>query len=154
MPRILLDVTVNKFDPAWVGSDLVKGGLILADLEARGTLKKAKEELKIRRQGGYAGVDIWIALLLFVGAGAKQGIKSFWELVVPHATRIAAVAGRKKLPSPSSISRALSSVECELLREAMPWMLMHAPDLDRLLRHPAVQSYGALGHRIDRNAIS
>ena len=47
--------------------------------------------------------------------------------------------------SPSSLSRALGSVETDLLREQALWLLSGFAGLDELLRHPAMQTYDATG---------
>lgn len=146
MARKQVRVAVEDVDPARIPDGLVEGGVVLIDLEARGVVRELEERLKIRRQGGYVAVDLWLVLLLFIGHGAVGGFKEFWKLLRPHASALAAAAGRKRLPSPSALSRALGSVEPDLLREATSWLLTEAPDVDGVLRHPAVLTYDAKGH--------
>jgi len=145
MARKQVRVVVEDVDPAQIPDRLVEGGVVLVDLEARGVVRGLEERLKIRRQGGYVAVDMWLVLLLFIGHGAAGGFKEFWKILRPHASALAAAAGRKRLPSPSALSRGLGSVEVELVRDATSWLLTEAPDVDRVLRHPAVQTYDATG---------
>jgi len=145
MARKQVRVVVEDVDPAQIPDGLVEGGVVLVDLEARGVVRTLEERLKIRRQGGYVALDMWLVLLLFIGHGATGGFKEFWKLLRPHASALAAAAGRRRLPSPSALSRGLGSVEVELLREATSWLLTEATDVDGVLRHPAVQAYDAKG---------
>jgi len=53
---------------------------------------------------------------------------------------LASLAGRRGLPAPASPSRALDAVEPELLRGASSWLLAGVGEIDKVLRHPAMQS--------------
>src|SRR5687767_4305529 len=97
--------------------------------------------MQIRRQGGFCGLDVWVALFVFFTTGASSGFKTFWEVARPHALRLAALAGRRALASPPSLSRALEAGEHGLLRPAGPWLLRGLAEVDEVLRHPAVQTY-------------
>ncbi len=108
-------------------------------------LKAVGERLQIRRQGGYCGLDVFLVLLLYYSAGATRGVRQFWEFFGPHVKRIAAVAGRKGLPSPSALSRALGVVESGRVRQVASCLSAIVPGIDDLLRHPATRSYDALG---------
>jgi len=148
MARVQRKFTGGDEDPARIPDELVTVACLLQDLEAPGLVKELEGRLKIRRQGGYPGVDIWIAIFVYLAAGPlKQGLRPFWERKVHrHAEKLAALAGRKKMASSSSVSRALDDVETALLREASLWMLTVAPGVDELLRHPAVFAYDAFGN--------
>lgn len=147
MPRIRRSFRHKNAEPTRLPDELVAVAIILSDLEKRGVFAEMAERLKIRRQGGYTGVDIWLALLVYLAAGPlTQGLRPFWEKVGPHSKKLAALAGRKRLATPASTSRALGSVETALLREASLWMLTVAPGVDEVLRHPSVFAYDAFGH--------
>ncbi len=88
---------------------------------------------------------MWLLLLVFFTTGAAKGIRAFWDVLRPHVLQLAAVAGRRRLPSPASVSRALDSVEPELLREASSWLLSEVGGIDDVLRHPVVQTRDARG---------
>lgn len=138
-------VTHRAPDPTRIPDELAQGALILAHLEDRGVVEKVADRLKIKRQGGFQAVDVWLVVLLYLTTGVTQGLRPFWDLVRPRVLQIAALAGRRRLPSPASVSRALGSVEFEALRKTTSWMLTEAPGVDEVLRHPAVLSYDAKG---------
>ena len=85
-------------------------------------------------------------LFIFFTVGATCGVKSFWEnLLRPHMLQLAALAGRRRLCSPASLSRALSGVEFELLREVSDWLLVGIGEIDAVMGHPASRTRDALG---------
>lgn len=143
MARGRTEVTYQSTDTARIPDQLTEGAALLMDLKQRGILTAIGDRVLIRRQGGYCGLDVWLALLLFLSAGTGQGIRGFWDVIRPHVVQLAALAGRRRLPSPSSLSRALDSVEPDLLREASGWLLMGLAEVDDLLRHPAMKTYDA-----------
>ncbi len=140
-----IEVTYEAPDPTRIPDALSEGAAFFVDLEHRGVLGAVGEQVRIRRQGGYCGLDVWLLLLLFFTAGSRQGVRLFWDLVRPHAERLGALAGRRRLPSPASLSRALDAVEVDLVRPVAGWLLAGPVDTDRLLRHPAMQSYDTQG---------
>ncbi|NQT92421.1 MAG: hypothetical protein HQ559_06650 [Lentisphaerae bacterium] len=115
------------------------------DLSRRGVVDGVGERLRIRRQGGYCGLDVWLLLLLFFTTGARRGVRAFWDLLLPHMEQLAALAGRRRLPAPASLSRALDAVEPGLLRKESSWLLSGVAEVDEVLRHPAMLSYDTLG---------
>jgi len=146
MTRRTLKITYREADRARIPDVLTEGAVNLVDLAHRGVVEEVGKRLRIRRQGGYCGLDVWLHLVVYLSAGAHLGLRPFWEDVLrPHARRLAALAGRRSLASPAAMSRALDSVEWELLRPEATWLLAGVPRIDDLLRHPAVQTYDALG---------
>jgi len=145
MARGKLLVTYKDADDARIPDKLAEGTVVLVDLQRRGLLDDVGERVRIRRQGGYCGLDVWILLLLFYAAGAVRGVRKFWEELRPVAPRVAAVAGRRLLPSSASLSRALDAVELEILRPWAPWLLTGGDLCDEVLSHPAVRTRDALG---------
>ena len=147
MPRGSVEVSYTSADLDRIPDALTEGAVLLMDLRRCGVVDTAGEMVRIRRQGGFCGLDVWVFLLLFFTAGLGRGVKSFWEDVArPHSERLAALAGRCRLPSPASLTRALGAVEPDLLRASASELLMGMTVVDDLLRHPAVQSYDAQGH--------
>ena len=146
MARGTLHVTCKGADEARIPDKLTEGAVVLADLRRSGLLDGVGERVHIRRQGGYCGLDVWILLLLFYAAGAVRGFRKFWEDELrPVASRVAAVAGRRQLPSSASLSRALDAVELELLRPSAPWLLVGGKLCDEVLDHPVVRTRDAVG---------
>jgi Transposase DDE domain len=145
MARAAIEVTFKGADDARVPEALTEGALLLMDLEARGVLAELGERLRIRRQGGYCALDIFLFLLLFLTTGTERGMRAFWELLRPHRLRLAALAGRRLLPTPASVSRALGAVEPGPLREAADFLLLEATGADEVLSHPVVRTVDACG---------
>ena len=145
MARSSVDVTFKSEYSARIPDILTEGATLLMDLQARGVVKAIGKRLQIRRQGGYCALDVWLMLWLFFAAGATSGVKTFWKVLRPHVAQLAALAGRRKLPSPASLSRALDAVEPELLRKQSTWLLAGVGQVDEVLRHPAMQTYDATG---------
>jgi len=145
MARGSLEVTYEQPDTKRLPDLLTPGAALLFDLQRRGTLAKLGERLRIRRQGGYSGLDVWLVLLLFFSTGAGRGIRKFWEVVRPHVSQLAALCGRRLLATPASVSRALDAVELDLLRAESLWLLADVPEIEPVLKHPAVQTYDARG---------
>lgn len=140
-----IDVTFKAQDAARIPDILAEGALSLLDLQRRGVLSSVGEQLKINRQGGFSGLDVWLVLWLYFATGTRSGLKKFWKVAKPHARQLAALAGRRELASPASVSRALVAVELKLLRPAAGALLTGIADMDKVLKHPAVQSYDTLG---------
>jgi len=146
MPRPALQVTHRDIDVSRLPDRLVEGAALLIDLARRGVLAAIGQRLHIRRQGGYCGLDIWLFLFVFYTTGATRGLRTFWDKTLRfHHKALAAIAGRRSLSSPASLSRALGNVENDLLRPLAPWLLAGVPQIDDLLRHPAAQTYDATG---------
>ncbi|MBU0610114.1 MAG: hypothetical protein KKI08_19670 [Armatimonadetes bacterium] len=115
------------------------------DLQQRGIVKSIGERLRVRRQGGYSGLDVWLLLLVFFTTGTSRGVRAFCDILHPYVLQLAALAGRRRLPAPASLSRALDAVEPDLLRGASSWLLAGVGEIDEVLRHPVMQSYDACG---------
>ncbi len=145
MARRGVEVTVKDAEAGRVPESAVPGVTLVELLARRGLLEKVEDLLKIRRKGGYCGFDVALVLLLYFASGVAFGLKEFWEVVRSCNRQIAATAGRKRLASPSSVSRALSAVELKLLRPVSARLLAELSGIDAVLRHLAVQTYDVLG---------
>jgi len=146
MPRQRPIVTYRRPDPALLPTSLVQSALLLSDLEERGIIADIADRIRIRRQGGFAGVDIFLLLIVFLASGAHGALKGFWtDVLRPVAKPVAALARRKALPSSSSASRALAEVEHDLIRPQISWLLTEAPQVDSVLKHPSVRHFDAKG---------
>jgi hypothetical protein len=145
MARRSVDVTFDSEDGSRIPDILTEGAAVLLDLERSGALDEVGKRVQIRRQGGFCGLDVWLALLLFFTTGGTTGFKTFWANIRPHAKAVAALGGRRSLASPPAMSRALDAVEVDLLRPSGDWLLRGVADVDALLRHPAVRTRDTLG---------
>lgn len=77
MARKQVEVTVRGVDAGQIPEDVVEGGVVFADLEARGLVDELAERLRIRRQGGYPAVDLFLVVLLYWMWRNQAGFKSF-----------------------------------------------------------------------------
>ena len=145
MARTSFQVIYGPTDETRIPDCLTEGVALLMDLLQRGVVAEVGKRVRIRRQGGYSGVDVWALLLLYMSTGAQLGVRKFWEVLGPHQLEAAAMAGRRRLPSPSSLSRALDAVEPDLLRQASGWLLERVGEIDKILLHPEVQTRDACG---------
>jgi len=145
MARRSNQVTYAPTDSSRIPDLLVEGTSLLMDLQQRGIVTAAGAELRIRRQGGYSALDLWLVLLVFYTAGAHVGMRAFWDVLRPVVAQVAAAVGRRRLPSPASVSRALGAVELEQLRRSSDWILAHSTGIDAVLSHPVVQTRDACG---------
>ncbi len=146
MARPALKVTHQPIDTTRLPDGLTEGAALLVTLGRCGALAQIGQRLHIRRQGGYSGLGIWLFLFLYFTAGLGRGLRSFWKKTLhAHHKALAAIAARRSLPSPASVSRALRRVENDLIRPIEPWLLQEVPQIDDLLRHPAVQTRDANG---------
>ena len=140
MPQHPIDVTYAASDRSRIPDLLTEGACLLVDLHNRGLVAGVGERLHVRRQGGYCGLDGWLVLFVYYASGACCGVKGFWTTLGRHAERLAALAGRSRLPSPSALSRLLERVEYDLLRPVAGWLLAGVAEIDAVLR-----TYDALG---------
>ena len=145
MPPRSPHVSYSSSDPNRVPDQLTPGAWLLADLQRRGKVEQLMERLRVRRQGGYCGVDAFLMLLVYFSSGLCQGIRTFWARMGRYGSRLAALAGRVSLPSPAALSRLLARVEDELLRPVAPLLLAEIAEIDAVMRHPAMQTYDAQG---------
>jgi hypothetical protein len=145
MPRYRKTVTWTKPDPSRLPDWSAPGVALLADLERRGMLESLTEQVQIRRQGGFIGIDVLLFLLLFFSSRCGMGRKAFWADLRPHQQQLAALAGRQCLPSSTSVSRALDAACSETLRPLYPWLLVEVAGALDVLRHPSVVTRDARG---------
>ena len=108
MSRYSLNVTYQNEDATRIPDQVREGAALFIDLTARGLVGELASKFVILRQGGYCGLDVVLFLLLYMTSGADTGVRKFWALVAPHSAALAALAGRKSLPSPASLSRGRS----------------------------------------------
>ncbi len=128
--------------PAWVVTftflvSLLRQGNLMAELAQR---------CAIPRQGGYGGFDLLIAGLAFFSAPQTGGIKGFARAILGLSSRVAEIAGLKKLPSPASLSRLLAVADrLERADEFVGWLWAQGCACRDLLRSQLVQALDACG---------
>jgi len=146
MARGTVDVSFGEQDFTRLPDAMAVGAASLLHLRRDGVLDEVGELIRIRRQGGYCGLDVFVGLFAYFSSGLRCGLKKFWSRVARrHAVAVGALAGRDQLMSPSSMSRALDAVTPHTAREVGDTLLHSVAKVDEVLRHPAVQTYDALG---------
>jgi hypothetical protein len=119
--------------------------MLLQWLQARGYWDEIAAKLKVRREGGFVGVDVVLFLLLFLATGLHRSLKRFGQWTEPFRKEMAALGGRKALATPSSVSRYLSAVQSSDARALTQWLLIEACDANTVLQHPAAATYDTHG---------
>lgn len=127
--------------PDWAST----GVFIIEWLHRQGLWTEATDRLKVQREGGYAGIDAFVFLTYYFTSGFDVGVKEFSERSREHHRQLAAVGGRQRLPTQSSMSRILAAVETERAREFGCWLLREAPGMLDVLQHPSVLTRDAMG---------
>lgn len=136
---VTIEPTQRRAFPEWLN----EGVALLLHLVATGRWNVLAERLRVQRQGGYSGIDGFLFLLLYFGSGQKQSISKFSQRVGRRGKKLAAVGGRKALPTQSSMSRILSAVDQDMVRKLAPWVLLEATGALELLQHPVMQTTDA-----------
>lgn len=139
--RIVKPRAVGDRLPEWASGGLV----VLEWLRQQGRWEEATDLLRVQREGGYAGVDALLFLIYYFASGLRVGVKEFCDRAREQQGRLAAVVGRRRLPTQASISRILAAVESETARSFGNWLLRQAPGIDVVLQHPSVLTRDALG---------
>jgi hypothetical protein len=145
MTRAKKIVTWAPVDATRLPDWTAEGVALVADLERRELLELLGERLRIRREGGYAGIDVFLFLLYFFTSRLGIGIKTFWGRTRGHNVALAALAGRRNLASSTAMARALDAVDPESMRPLYPWLLFDVAGGEAVVRHPSVRSRDATG---------
>lgn len=147
MPRSSMAVTTIVTNTANLPDSLSPAAQCLIDLERRGWVEKLTDRVRIRRNGGYVGIDVLVVLLAYFTSAKKEGLKGFIQWASPFFGKLAALVGREGLPSQGSMSRALGNIDAALIRPQMSWLLRTVTEVQPLLRHPSVAYRDAMGER-------
>ena len=132
---------VSERLPDWAST----GVLIIEWLQRQGLWAEVADRLKVQREGGYAGIDAFVFLAYYFTSGLDVGVKEFSEQAREDHKQLAAVGGRKRLPTQSSMSRILSAAETEHVREFGSWLLREVPGMIDVLQHSSVLTRDAVG---------
>ena len=127
--------------PEWAN----EGAVLVEWLHERGLLDRVAQRLQIQREGGYVGLDLVVFLVFFLTSKLCGGIKGFGKRVRPFQRQLAAMAGRKSVPAPPSVSRILGAVDDAHGEALGGWLLIEACEAATVLRHPSVRTRDATG---------
>lgn len=111
----------------------------------RGAIGEIGNRCEIRREGGFSGGDVVLFLMAYFASTPGSGLKDFYAGAKPWWRHLASIASRRLLPSPPSMSRALSRADHELVRPFGRWLLTESLDIRQLLDHPVAQQRDAKG---------
>lgn len=100
--------------------------VVLVDwFRSAGLLEEVGARLPLRKRGdGYTGEDVFCVLLALFASGRTCGIKRFLKDTRAFGPQLAAIFGRKKWPSQAAMSRALRSLETEVVEAFVQWLLV------------------------------
>ena len=73
MARRTTRITFDKTDLTRVPDAFVEGAALLLHLERVGLVRELGERVRVRREGGYPGVDLALVLLVYFASGLKKG---------------------------------------------------------------------------------
>jgi hypothetical protein len=148
MPSHTFTVTDGQADqgrlPDWSTAYLLQ----ITTLRQHGGLDQIARWLRVVRQGGYVGIDVFVFLVALFSwtrpDRRARAIKAFDSASSFCRRGLAAIAGRRQWPGQSAVSRFLSAVPAgEMLLEAGAHMLAYGTDA--LLRHPDAHYRDTLG---------
>lgn len=145
MAQIIRVDKAVPMDPRRIPEALSATVSVLDALRQSGLLSEVGRRFHPRRQGGYCGLDVVLFLLAYHSSGQCSGIKAFYQSFSPWWAQVAAVADRRSLPTPGSMSRALGGMEMGPVRDFARWLLVEALDLRPLFEHPATHHGDARG---------
>jgi len=100
---------------------------IIGRMRAAGLFDNIAASLRVPRAGGYSDVDVVIFLLCFL-CSRIDSQKEFGQRSAPYRTQLAALANRKRLPSPSSISRYCTRAEVCYVQPFVDELLLSRAD--------------------------
>jgi hypothetical protein len=101
--------------------------MAISSMRQAGKLDEIGRKLRVPRQGGYSDVDMVVVLMCFL-CSSIESIKEFGRRHKPYGKQLAALADRKSMPSPSSISRYLNGAELEHVEPFVDQWLLSLAD--------------------------
>lgn len=104
--------------PQWLNGYVV----VMNYLEKSGIWEEVPQRLRVNRQG-YQGVDLAMVLLAHWMCPRDWGLKTFLEETEAYGDQLAAVAGRSRWPTQSTMSRALKAVDPTEVETFGEWIL-------------------------------
>lgn len=148
-----LKVTRRKRRPSDIHSDFNEYVALATVSQRSGLIDEISQRLRLRRRGGYQGVDVFNVLLGFFSGSRKGGLKGWLADAQRYAGELGAITGRATLPTQASFSRALGSVEAKQAHDFSAWLLgCETPEVSALMNTPAAQyrdSHGQGWHIVD-----
>lgn len=138
MSRQQVRVTRNSERKSRLPERYAEYAAMLVVLEAVVGLPVFSQLLRLNRSRGYQGLDVFLSLLGYHTGDGKGGLRGWLEAGAVHGGRLAGLAGRAKLMTQASMSRALASVSAEQVDDFGAQMLCHSSLGEQLLNSPTV----------------
>lgn len=102
--------------------------------------------LRFSYKRGFGMLDLAVFFVALACGYSKGGIRGFRSSIHACAVRLAAIAGRRCLPTSASVSRGLSAAErIADLDQQLAWVLSAGAQVQALCRSPLVQARDAHG---------
>jgi hypothetical protein len=122
--------------------------MMVEALKGNGILKMIAERLRIKRKGGYSGLDAFVFLVLFFTGRRPGGFKGLAAAADGWTEQLGALAGRRRMMTQQSLSRLLARVDGHHVgAEFQSWLLLEATDAVELLSHDSTVSFDNQGQR-------
>ncbi len=128
--------------PDWLN----EGASVLLWLSEQGVLERLEALVRINRTG-YAGFDVFLTFVVYFATHQSCGIREFCGKVRRWRRELAALVGRRLVPSSASISRALKSAEFSLVRSGVLELLTSCAGTGRLLEWKTCQTWDTQGQQ-------
>ena len=141
-------VRVNVFDKQpsdRLPDSFSEGAVLLTHLRDKGVLERVCELLKVPRQGGYQGIDIFLFFMHYFAGHSDKGLMACSDALHSHRSRLAALGERLHIPTCSSVSRYLDAVPEDATEALDLYLLLEASGGCTLLSEPAVTARDGLG---------
>ncbi len=126
-------------DKTRVPSIFLEGALMLQRLATRGVLQDIAERVRVRRQGGFCGVDGLVFLVLYFTGCAGQKLRAVDGMCEDAKVRLGDLAARDRVMYQSSLSRLLAAVDKGEASTFIHWLLLEASGVKVALQSAIAQ---------------
>ncbi len=119
---------------------------LVEHVSATGVLAEAGRRLRFAYKRGFPALDLVVFFLTLACGSSTGGIRGFRTKINACAVRLAAIAGRARLPTSASVSRALHAADrIADLDQQIAWLLSTGAQVQMLVRSALVQTRDAFG---------
>lgn len=129
--------------------DQLREYVVLAEwLSSSSFFERVDEELRVKRRGGAGTAGMAAFLLAFFVARAEGGLRGFWTSFRKSSVVLGGMAGLRKLPSSTALSRFLqTSIDMAAVSSFGAWLLGDALDARPIVHHPGASVVDGVGER-------
>jgi hypothetical protein len=112
------------------------GASVASLLASLGLVEAISEHLRIDRHHGYAGIDLFSALLSWFASPVALSLRRFMEQSKSSGPALAALFERRAWPSQGAVSRMLNTLSQEQAEEFVVWLLNNVLAPLEIEHHP------------------